>query len=238
MALKDIMAVIKSKDLASTKQGMSQERLDAQLENLRNKIAFYRQYPDLFVDDIKGPDCTFKFYFYQRIFLRIVMRHRYVYATFPRAFSKSFLSMMVLMIRCILYPNSHLFVTTGGKEQAASITMSKIEEICNLIPALNAEINWDRGASRKAKNDVKYIFKNGSTLDILAASEKSRGQRRTGGVMEECVSIDQSILNEIIIPTTNVDRLLGDGTRQREESVNKSQVYINFFGQSVIKYCI
>ena len=56
--------------------------------------------------------------------------------------------------------------------------------------------------------------------------------------MEECVSIDQSILNEIIIPTTNVDRLLGDGTRQREESVNKSQVYINIFGQSVIKYCI
>jgi len=54
------------------------------------------------------------------------MRHRYVYATFPRAYSKSFLSMMALMIRCILYPNSHLFVTTGGKEQAASITIAKI----------------------------------------------------------------------------------------------------------------
>ena len=45
--------------------------------------------------------------------------------------------MMVLMLRCILYPNSKLFVTTGGKEQAASITIAKIEEICKLIPALN-----------------------------------------------------------------------------------------------------
>jgi hypothetical protein len=31
--------------------------------------------------------------------------------------------------------------------------------------------------------------------------------------MEECVLIDQTALNEIIIPTTNVNRLLPDGTR-------------------------
>jgi hypothetical protein len=35
--------------------------------------------------------------------------------------SKSFLSMMVLMIRCILYPGAHLFVSSGGKEQSAGI---------------------------------------------------------------------------------------------------------------------
>ena len=229
MALADLLELSKSNDF-NRKQGMSQERLDAQLKNLRKKIAFYREYPDLFIDDIKGPDCTFKFYFYQRVFLRIVMRHRYVYATFPRAYSKSFLSMMALMIRCILYPNSHLFVTTGGKEQAASITIAKIEEICHLIPALEGEINWERGVSKKSKNDVKYIFKNGSVIDILAATERSRGQRRTGGVMEECVSIDQTMLNEVIIPTTNVDRRLPDGSRDPNEVVNKSQVYITTAG--------
>ena len=85
MALQDILSLSRSKDFIGKKQGMSKERLDAQLSNLRNKIAFYREYPDLFIDDIKGPDCSFKFYFYQRVFLRIVMRHRYVYATFPRA---------------------------------------------------------------------------------------------------------------------------------------------------------
>jgi hypothetical protein len=59
------------------------------------------------------------------------------------------------------------------------------------------------------------VFKNGSKLDILAASERSRGQRRTGGLMEECVSIDGTILNEVIIPTTNVDRTLPDGSRHK-----------------------
>jgi hypothetical protein len=228
MSLQSLLDLSDSRGLK--KQGLSEERLKAQLPHLRNLVSFYREYPDYLIDFMKGPDSTFNFYFYQRIFLRIVMRHRYVYATFPRAYSKSFLSMMVLMLRCILYPNSHLFVTTGGKEQAASITIAKIEEICKLIPSLNNEIDWTRGATKKSKDDVKYIFKNSSSIDILAAKQSSRGQRRTGGLMEECVLIDGDILNEVIIPTTNVDRLLPDGTRHKEEVINKSQIYITTAG--------
>ena len=220
-------------DLSSSRNkkiGISEERIRAVLPEIRNLIAFYREYPDLFVDFVKGPDSTFRFYFYQRVFLRIVMRHRKVYATFPRAYSKSFLSMMALMLRCIFYPGAELFITTGGKEQAASITVAKIDEICRLIPALNNEINWDRGVSKKSKDNVEYVFKNGSKINILAARESSRGQRRTGGLMEECVLIDQDALNEIVIPTTNVDRLLPDGTRHPDEIVNKSQIYITTAG--------
>ena len=215
---------------SNKKQGLSEQRLKAQLNNIRYLISFYRQYPDYLIDFMKGPESTFNFYFYQRIFLRVVMRHRYVYATFPRAYSKSFLSMMVLMLRCILYPGSELFVTTGGKEQAASITIAKIEQICKLIPALNNEIDWGRGVSTKSKDNVNYVFKNGSKINILAAKESSRGQRRTGGLMQECVLIDQQALNEIIIPTTNVNRLLPDGTRHSEETINKSQIYITTAG--------
>ena len=224
------IAALLSLEQSNKKQGLSEERLNAQLDNLRTMIAFFRQYPDLLVDFMKGPKSTFNFYSYQRIFLRSVMRHRYVYATFPRAYSKSFLSVMALMLRCILYPNSHLFVTTGGKQQAASITIAKVEEICKLLPALEHEINWQRGVTKKGRDSVEYVFKNGSKIDILAAKESSRGQRRTGGLMEECVLIDQQMLNEVIIPTTNVDRNLPDGTRDEKEIVNKSQIYITTAG--------
>ena len=97
------------------KKDISQDWLRENKEKIKYLISFFRVYPDVFVDFIKGKESTFQFLFYQRVFIRNVMRHRYVYATFPRAYSKSFLSMMALMIRCILYPNSHLFVTTGGK---------------------------------------------------------------------------------------------------------------------------
>ena len=228
MSLQSLLDLSESRN--NQKQEVSEERIAAVLPQLRQLISLFREYPDIYIDFIKGPDCNFEFYFYQRVFLRIVMRHRYVYATFPRAFSKSFLSMMVLILRCIFYPGCELFITTGGKEQAASITIAKIDEICRLIPALSQEIDWDRGKSKKSKDDVQYIFKNGSKINILAAKESSRGQRRTGGLMEECVLIDQTALNEIIIPTTNVNRLLPDGTRHKEEVVNKSQIYITTAG--------
>lgn len=187
MSLQQILDVSSSRSLV--KDEVSEERIKANLDNIRLLIAFFREYPDIFVDLIKGPDCTFKFRFTQRIFLRSIMRHRYVYCVFTRGFSKSFLAIMALMLKAILFPGSKVFVTTGGKEQAALITISKVEEICKLIPSLANEINWERGASTKSKDNVKYKFKNGSELDILAARESTRGQRRNGGVIEEVSNI-------------------------------------------------
>ena len=228
MSLKKILELSENHNFK--KSEVTEERIQNDIDSIRELIAFYREYPDLFVDDIKGPDCTFKFRFTQRVFLRIIMRHKYVYAVFPRGFSKSFLAMMALMLRAILFPGSHLSITTGGKEQAASITIAKIEEICRLIPALANEIDWSRGASKKSKDNVHYIFKNGSEIDILAARESSRGQRRTGILIEESILVDGDALNEIIIPTTNIDRNLPDGTTDPDEVVNQSQIYITTAG--------
>jgi hypothetical protein len=55
------------------------------------------------------------------------------------------------------------------------------------------------------------MFKNGSYFDNIAATEKSRGKRRHGGLIEECVGVDGQILSEVIIPTMNVSRLAMDG---------------------------
>lgn len=231
MPLSDLM---KLSTLQTKKKGISEERLQAQIPVFRQYISYWREYPDMFVEFLcGGPDApadTLHLYFYQRVFLRAVMRHRYTYATFPRAYSKSFLSVLVLLLRCVLYPNSHLFVTTGGKEQAAGILKEKVDELCKLIPGLKNEIDWSRGKTKSGKDNIEIIFKNGSKLDIMAARQSSRGKRSTGGLMEECILIDQTLLNEVIIPTMNVDRRLPDGTRHKEETVNKSQIYVTTAG--------
>lgn len=231
MALADLM---KLTSIETKKKGISEERLKAQIPVFRQYIAYWREYPDMFVEFLcGGPDAppdTLHLYFYQRVFLRAVMRHRYTYATFPRAYSKSFLSVLVLLLRCVLFPNSHLFVTTGGKEQAAGILKEKVDELCKLIPGMRNEIDWSRGKTKSGKDNIEIIFKNGSKLDIMAARQSSRGKRATGGLMEECILIDQTLLNEVIIPTMNVDRRLPDGTRHKEETVNKSQIYVTTAG--------
>ena len=229
MALVDLMELSLSKNTKKT--GISEERIRAQMPIIRQYIAFWREYPDIFVEFLCGnnPE-NFHLFFYQRLFLRAVMRHRYAYATFPRAYSKSFLSVLILMLRCVLYPGAHLFVTTGGKEQAAGIAREKAEELVKLIPGLKNEIDWSRGATKASKNMVEYLFKNGSKLDIMAAQQSSRGKRATGGLVEECILVDQDMLNEVIIPTMNVDRRLADGSRHEEEVINKSQIFVTTAG--------
>lgn len=43
--------------------------------------------------------------------------------------------------------------------------------------------------------------------------------------MEECIGIDQDILNEVIIPTMNVSRIV-QGQTDPNEQLNKSQIYV------------
>ncbi len=114
MALNDLvqMREAKVKD-ADSRKGQIIDHLD----DFRHLISFWRVYPDLFIDFLcsLNPHNTFHFFFYQRLFLRVAMRHQYVYATFVRAWSKSFMSVLCLMIKAILFPGAKLFVVSGGK---------------------------------------------------------------------------------------------------------------------------
>lgn len=230
MPLADLMTL--SLDKSTKKYGLSEERIQKQIPALTEAFSFYREYPDIFVYVLCGGSNPEKFelFFYQRVFLRAAMRHRYAYATFPRAYSKSFLSILVLMLRCILYPGSKLFITTGGKEQAAGIAREKVEELCKLIPGLKNEIDWRPGKTIASKDMVSYRFKNDSNLDIIAARQSSRGKRKHGGLIEECILVDGTLLNEVIIPTMNVSRRLPDGSYDDREVLNKSQIYVTTAG--------
>lgn len=86
MALQDLLNLSEQRK----KIGLSEERAEAALPVVRQYVAFWREYPDLFVDFmVRGTqepkEGEFNFYFYQRVFLRCVMRYQYVYAVFPRA---------------------------------------------------------------------------------------------------------------------------------------------------------
>ena len=233
MALRDILqASNRRKELDSD---AIKEEIHNHLDQYRELIAYWRVYPDKLVDYYLslGNPYNFKFIFYQRLFLRALFRHKYVYATFVRAWSKSFMSVMALMLKAILYPGAKLFTVAGGKQQSAEILSGKVLEICKLIPAIEREIIWDtrgtRARTAQTKDSVIYTFRNGSTLENIAASEKTRGRRFNSGLMEECVGSDQDILNEVLIPTLNVDRMV-QGQTDSNEQLNKSQIFVTTAG--------
>lgn len=209
---------------------LTEERVKANIPEFTKLVSFWREYPDMFIDMIKGEDSKFEFFFYQRVFLRAAMRHRYFFGTFTRAFSKSFLAVLLNMIKCILYPGIKVFITSGGKEQAAGIAKEKVLELCDLIPPLKKEIDWRPGKTLFGKDYVEVLFKNGSRFDVVAAKESSRGGRRHSGLIDEVILVDGEKFSQVILPMMNVSRRAACGQVDPNDKMNKSQIYITSAG--------
>lgn len=100
-----------------------------------------------------------------------------------------------------VHKRTHIIVAYCMEDnEAAGIAREKVEELCKLIPGLKNEIDWRPGKTIASKDMVSYRFKNDSNLDIIAARQSSRGKRKHGGLIEECILVDGTLLNEVIIP--------------------------------------
>ena len=96
--------------------------------------------------------------------------------------------------------------------ESAGILSSKVSELCRLIPAIENEVVWDtrkeKGAKTSSTRDaVVYTFKNGSQLENVALTEKTRGKRFHSGLIEEAAMMeDATLLNEVVLPDESVGR--------------------------------
>lgn len=139
-------------------------------------------YPDIFLDTVKPRNSHFNFYFYQRYFLRLCMRYERICVIAPRAFGKSFISILAMYVMCIFRPGIKLFICAPKKGQSAKIAREKIFEIWQLFPLLKKEILGDGNFSG---DYVRLTFRNGSVFDVVTALDSQRGGRRQAGQLDE-----------------------------------------------------
>lgn len=204
---------------------ITQEFLEKNEDLFKQYSQYFMLYPDLFLDTIATKNCPIKFYYYQRILLRAMMRYRYFFGTFTRATSKSFLAIMSCYLACMFLPRSKRFVVSEFKKSSLAIVKSKLEEIWTYWPLLKSEVL----TQHMSTDYIELIFKNGSVFQILTLGASSRGQRATGGVMEEAALIDGTALAEVIIPMMNIPRMTADGGQNPEEP-HSQQIYITSAG--------
>jgi len=84
-------------------------------KDIEDLLTFWSVYPDLFLDTITADGDDFTLFFYQRIFLRAMMRYKEVYICAARAFSKSFLSILAMFLQCVFIPGTHRFIYSPHK---------------------------------------------------------------------------------------------------------------------------
>ena len=190
---------------------ITNEYLERHYEELCKWINLFTAYPDYYLDIIKPADSEFSLFFYQRFTLRALMRFKDVFITAPRAFSKSFITILALFLQCVFIPGRKVFMTANTKQQAAQITKEKIYEIYDHWPLLKKEIiGWELSdyPGNFGKDYVTLKFRNGSIFDVVLAGDAARGGRRHGGMIDEIRDGDEEMINSVVIPLVNVSRRL------------------------------
>ena len=183
---------------------ITKERVEKNRELYEKYCEYFSAYPDCFIDLITPSSSNFQLFFYQRIFLRATLRYRLHYCVACRAFSKTFISILGMFLKCIFQPGSKCFICAPKKEQGAKVAKEKVEEILDLFPILRKELVKETYIS--GGDYLRLAFKNGSIFDVVAAIDSQRGGRRHFGLIDEVRDHDGDNLNEVVLPLMNVNR--------------------------------
>lgn len=167
---------------------------DAQrVDHLMLWITFFRRNLHRCATDYLG----IKLHTYQVIMLYLMGISDFFVVIASRASAKSFIIALFACIRCILYPNSMIVLSSGTKGQSKLLVSEKIQkELMNISPVLRKEIL----KIKDNQNEVIVYFKNHSTITVVPASENGRGYRSNVIVREEFRQIKKSIDDSILSP--------------------------------------
>ena len=209
---------------------VTEERLRPLFPILEQFVDFWIAYPDKLIDLLSPNNTQFKLYPFQIVTSRAGLRFQRSSLCATRGFSKSFIAVLIKMIKCVLLPGVRESLVATTKQQASEIGSAKIKEISSLLPLLDNEIDYRKGSGTTFSKDYTRIkFKNGSELDIVGVSESVRGGRRNGMLFEESAKMDSTSINEIVLPLLNIARRTKDGSLNPNE-IHQQQSYISSAG--------
>ncbi len=177
--------------------------IDKNLDKWMELISFLRWYPDIaykMIEPEKGKKLELDID--QIVTLRLLVRNPDVYMCVIRGYGKTMLHIMAQYHIARFFPSAKLSVTASTKESATSIWKAKHEELLEYYPILRDEIK----SESFSKDSGKVIFVNGATVDSLANTQQSKGQRRHRGGLEESNIIDKATLEDAVLPIFNVPR--------------------------------
>jgi hypothetical protein len=154
--------------------------------------AYYRSNPHRFAKDY----LHLELHLFQKILL--VMMN--VSTTFVfiacRGIGKTFLSAIFCVIRCILYPGTKICISSGTRGQSINVLEKILLELKPNSPELAAEID-DKQTKINGTN-AQIVFKNGSYIKVVTASDSSRGNRANLLLLDEFRMISKDVIDTIL----------------------------------------
>lgn len=165
--------------------------------------AYYRANPHRFAKDYLHLDL--------HLFQKILLVMMNVSTTFvfiaSRGLGKTFLSAIFCCIRCILYPGTKICIASGTRGQSINVLEKIQTELRPCSPELCNEID-DKQTKINATN-AQIVFKNGSFIKVVTASDNARGNRANILLIDEYRMVSKDIIDTILRKFLTNPRLPG-----------------------------
>lgn len=166
-----------------------QTRDEAFMQGVGLWTSFYRANPHRFVEDFFGV----RLKRFQVILLWAMMNNHFFMFIASRGLGKSFLSAIYVCVRCILYPETKIIVTSKVKSQGISVLRKIKEDLRPKSAFLQREIiDINTGAQ-----DPRIDFANGSFIRVMAANDGARGARGNLLLVDEFILVEKDIIDTV-----------------------------------------
>ena len=163
-------------------------------EKLMNTVniraGYYRANPHRFVKDFLGINLKL----FQIILLFMMnISTNFMYLA-SRGQGKTFLCSIFCVVRCILYPGTRICVASSRLSQAAEVIDKIVEHLMPESALLRNEI----AKTTTTSVDRSIVFKNGSIIKVVTASDSSRHNRANILVVDEFRLVPKYIIDTVL----------------------------------------
>lgn len=158
--------------------------------SIARMTSFYRANPHRFVKDYFGIELKL----FQKFLIYLMNWANFFILFSSRGLGKTFITAIFCCVRCILYPNTKICVAASTRGQGNQV-LNKIQDLRKLCPNLNYEIDGDIKISA---NVGECIFKNGSWIRVVTASDSARGNRANIVFVDEFIKTDEKAIIDVL----------------------------------------
>lgn len=165
--------------------------------------AYYRANPHRFVKDFLHIDLRW----FQKIVIYAMNMNPAFCMIASRGLGKSFLIAIYCCVRCVLYPGTKICIASATRGQAANVLEKIRTEIIPKSNELKCELKG--GDIKISYSEAIALFKNGSYIKVVTASDSARGNRANVLVLDEFRMIDKDTIDTVLTKFLTASRQPG-----------------------------
>lgn len=167
-------------------------RYESVLQGAALYAGYYRRNPHRFVNDYLHIELRL----FQKIMIVMMNISTVVVFIGARGIGKTFLSAIFCVTRAILYPGSKICIAAGVRSQGVIVLEKIMLELKPKSRELAAEI--DEKQTKINGTNAQIVFKNGSFIKVVTASDTARGNRANVLLLDEFRLINKNVVDTVL----------------------------------------